>query len=86
VDRPLRRTTLRDGIKDRIVEWRSLRVEARTLISVIRADSDLRMIAEMHRPVLQALQSRDPELAGKEMRAHIEFFGSFVTRRPDDHD
>jgi DNA-binding GntR family transcriptional regulator len=66
--------------------WRSLRVEARTLISVIRADSDLRMIAEMHRPVLQALQSRDPELAGKEMRAHIEFFGSFVARRPDDHD
>jgi DNA-binding GntR family transcriptional regulator len=60
--------------------------EARTLISVIRADSDLRMIAEMHRPVLQALQSRDPELAGKEMRAHIEFFGSLVTRRPDDHD
>ena len=66
--------------------WRSLRVEARTLISVIRADSDLRMIAEMHRPVLQALQSRDPELAGKEMRAHIEFFGSFVIRRPEDHD
>ena len=66
--------------------WRSLRVEARTLISVIRADSDLRMIAEMHRPVLRALQSRDPELAGKEMRAHIEFFGSLVARRPDEHD
>jgi len=66
--------------------WRSLRVEARTLVSVIRADSDLRMIAEMHRPVFQALQSRDPELAGKEMRAHIEFFGSLVARRPNDHD
>ena len=66
--------------------WRSLRVEAGTLFSVIRADSDLRMIAEMHRPVLQALQSRDPELAGKEMRAHIEFFGSLVARRPHDHD
>ena len=66
--------------------WRSLRVEAGTLISVIRADSDLRMIAELHRPVLQALRSRDPELAGKEMRAHIEFFGSLVARRPDEHD
>ena len=65
--------------------WRSLRVEARTLISVIRAVSDLRMIAELHRPVLQALRSRDPELAGKEMRAHIEFFGSFVAPRPEDH-
>lgn len=59
--------------------WRSLRVEARTLISVIKADSNLRMIAEMHRPVLSALQTRDPELAGKEMRAHIEFFGSIVS-------
>jgi DNA-binding GntR family transcriptional regulator len=58
--------------------WRSLRVEARTLVSVIKADSNLRMIAEMHRPILSALQSRDPDLAGKEMRAHIEFFGSFV--------
>ena len=58
--------------------WRSLRVEARTLVSVIKADSNLRMIAEMHRPILGALQSRDPDLAGKEMRAHIEFFGSFV--------
>jgi len=66
--------------------WRSLRVEARTLVSVIRADSDLPMIAELHRPVLTALRSRDPELAGKEMRAHIEFFGSLVARRPDDHD
>ena len=65
--------------------WRSLRVEARTLISVIRSDSDLRMIEEMHRPVLQALQSRDPDLAGKEMRAHIEFFGS-AGRRLEGHD
>jgi DNA-binding FadR family transcriptional regulator len=32
----------------------------------------------MHRPILQALRFRDPELAGKEMRAHIEFFGSLV--------
>jgi DNA-binding GntR family transcriptional regulator len=66
--------------------WRSLRVEARTLISVIRSDSDLHMIAEMHRPILQALQFRDPELAGKEMRAHIEFFGSSVVGRPRAHD
>jgi DNA-binding GntR family transcriptional regulator len=66
--------------------WRSLRVEAGTLVSVIRADSDLRMIADMHRSVLHALQSRDPELAGKEMRGHIEFFGSLVARRPEGHD
>jgi DNA-binding GntR family transcriptional regulator len=62
--------------------WRSLRVEARTLVSVIRSDANLPMIAEMHRPILQALRFRDPELAGKEMRAHIEFFGSLVAGIP----
>lgn len=66
--------------------WRSLRVEARTLVSVLRSHSDLHAIAELHRPVLQAVRFRDPDLAGKEMRAHIEFFGSLVARRPHDHD
>src|SRR3954451_1365040 len=61
--------------------WRSLRVEARTLVSVLRSHSDLHAIAELHRPVLQAVQFRDPDLAGKEMRAHIEFFGASVVSR-----
>lgn len=61
--------------------WRSLRVEARTLVSVLRGHSDLHAIAELHRPVLQAVRFRDPELVGKEMRAHIEFFGASVVGR-----
>ena len=58
--------------------WRSLRVEARSLVSALKSHSDLHAIAELHRPVLQAVQYRDPELVGKEMRAHIEFFGASV--------
>lgn len=58
--------------------WRSLQVMASTLVSVAKANSSLRTIAEMHRPVLAALRSGDPELAGMTMRAHIEFFGSFA--------
>ena len=58
--------------------WRSLRVEARSLVSALKSHSDLHSIAELHRPVLQAVRFRDPELAGKEMRAHIEFFGASV--------
>lgn len=58
--------------------WRTLRVEASSLISMIKSDSDQRLIAEMHRPIIAALRFRDPDLAGKEMRAHIEFFGSLV--------
>jgi DNA-binding GntR family transcriptional regulator len=55
--------------------WRSLRIEARTLISVIKSDSDLLEIAETHTVILDALRSGDPMRAGKEMRQHIEFFG-----------
>ena len=60
--------------------WHALRVETGTLISVIKSDWDLHMIAEMHRPVLQALDQGDVDLAAKEMRAHIEFFGSMVLK------
>ncbi|TRW46685.1 GntR family transcriptional regulator [Georgenia yuyongxinii] len=60
--------------------WHSLRVETGTLISVIKSDWDLHMIAEMHRPVLHAMELGDADLAATEMRAHIEFFGSLVLR------
>ncbi|MFJ6453944.1 GntR family transcriptional regulator [Paenarthrobacter sp. NPDC091669] len=63
--------------------WHSLRVETGTLISVIKSDWDLHMIAQMHKPVLTALRLRDPNLAGGEMRSHIEFFGSLVLRHSD---
>lgn len=62
--------------------WRSLRVQTVSLISLIKAGSNLRMIAEMHRPVLTALELRDPDLAGRVARAHIEFFGSLATAPP----
>jgi len=55
--------------------WRSLRIEARTLISVIKSDSDLLEIAETHTLIVEALRSGDPVRAGKEMRQHIELFG-----------
>jgi DNA-binding GntR family transcriptional regulator len=58
--------------------WRSLRVEARSLVSALKSHSDLHSIAELHRPVLQAVQFRDPDFLGREMRAHIEFFGASV--------
>lgn len=62
--------------------WKSLRVEARTLVTSIKADADLRAIAEMHRPVLASLRSRDPDLAGKALREHIEHFGAAILGVP----
>jgi len=58
--------------------WQSLRIEARTLISAIATEIDLHEIAEMHRPVLEALAARDGMLAGRLIREHIEFFGTKV--------
>ena len=54
--------------------WRALRIEARTLVSVIKSDSDLPEIAETHTVIVQALGEGDPVRVGKEMRKHIELF------------
>lgn len=59
--------------------WRGLRIEARTLVSVIKSDSNLLEIADTHQVILEALQHRDPVLVAKELRAHIERFGSYLT-------
>ena len=55
--------------------WRTLRIEARTLVTVIKSDSDLLEIADTHVAIVEALRSGDPLRVGKEMRQHIELFG-----------
>jgi DNA-binding GntR family transcriptional regulator len=63
--------------------WRSLHAEIRALITYLRADVDMEQIADAHLPILAALRRRDPELAGKEMRHHIEYFGALAVGPPD---
>lgn len=58
--------------------WSGLRIEAFTLVSLIRSHLDLVAVANSHRPILEALRQRDPTLAGKELRTHIESFGALV--------
>ena len=60
--------------------WRSLRIEARTLISVLKTDIAGHEIAEMHRPVLEALAARDAERAGLLLRQHVEYFGELILK------
>jgi DNA-binding GntR family transcriptional regulator len=64
--------------------WSGLRIEAYTLVSLVKSDEDLVAIANTHLPILDALRQRDGELAGKVMREHIEHFGSQLFG--DDHD
>lgn len=56
--------------------WGGLRIEAFTLVSVIKSQLDLGAIAQTHQPIVDALRQRDADLTGKVMRDHIEHFGS----------
>lgn len=56
--------------------WSGLRIEAYTLVSVIKSQLDLVAIANAHLPILEALRQRDAGLVGKVMREHIEHFGN----------
>lgn len=54
--------------------WDSLRIGARTIITVVKTDIDLHELAEMHRPLLNALEEKDPEKAGAALRWHFTAF------------
>ncbi len=60
--------------------WRSLRIEARTLISALKVDIGGHEIAEMHRPVLEALAEGNAEKAGVLLRKHVEYFGELILK------
>lgn len=58
--------------------WKSLRIEARTLISVLASAIDPVELAELHQPVLAALAKGEGEQAGKLIREHVEYFGRLL--------
>lgn len=60
--------------------WRSLRIEARTLISVLKVHIGGYELAEMHRPILEALAEGDAEKAGLLLRKHVEHFGELIMK------
>jgi DNA-binding GntR family transcriptional regulator len=58
--------------------WTSLRIESRTIVTALRAGIDGHEIAELHRPVLEALRERDGKKAGAALRLHVEHFGDLL--------
>ncbi|MEW6638293.1 MAG: FCD domain-containing protein, partial [Actinomycetota bacterium] len=60
--------------------WKSLRVEARTVITALKTDVNRHDLAEMHRPVLEALAARDPERAGRALKRHFELFREMMLK------
>lgn len=71
------------GNRTLLETWASLRIEARTLITFLKADMDLLELAETHRPVLEALADRDPARAETFLRRHVEAFGELVRLRTE---
>jgi DNA-binding GntR family transcriptional regulator len=58
--------------------WASLRVETRTLITALKTGADGRVIAEMHRPILNALRARDPVASADAIREHFLRFATLL--------
>lgn len=68
--------------------WRYLEPVSRTYITVVVPGVDVRQIAELHQPIVDAFRDRDPELAAEAVRRHFRIAGSlfaslFVEASPD---
>ncbi|HEY3184311.1 MAG TPA: GntR family transcriptional regulator [Gaiellaceae bacterium] len=60
--------------------WRSLRIEVRTVITLLAGGVDPAELVEMHVPVLEALRAGDPDEAGRVLRHHVEHFADLFLK------
>jgi DNA-binding GntR family transcriptional regulator len=63
--------------------WRSLQVAARSAVTVLATGLDIREIADMHKPILEALRRRDGGLAAREIEAHLNHFATLMLSTPE---
>jgi DNA-binding GntR family transcriptional regulator len=68
------------GNKVLLDTWRTLRVEARVVVTALKTDVDLHELAELHRPLLVALKEGSPEKAGGALRQHFETLQTMMKR------
>jgi DNA-binding GntR family transcriptional regulator len=68
------------GNKVLLDTWRTLRVEARVVVTALKTDIDLYELAELHRPLLEALKEESPEKAGRALRQHFETLRTMMKR------
>jgi DNA-binding GntR family transcriptional regulator len=68
------------GNKILLDTWRTLRVEARVVVTALKTDIDLHELAELHRPLLEALKEGSPEKAGSALRQHFETLRTMMKR------
>jgi len=68
------------GNKVLLDTWRTLRVEARVVVTALKTDIDLHELAELHRPLLEALKEGAPKKAGDALRQHFELLRTMMKR------
>ncbi len=68
------------GNKVLLDTWRTLRVEARVVVTALKTDIDLQELAELHRPLLEALKEGSPGKAGRALRQHFETLRTMMKR------
>ncbi|HZC85192.1 MAG TPA: GntR family transcriptional regulator [Rubrobacter sp.] len=68
------------GNKVLLDTWRTLRVEARVVVTALKTDIVLQELAELHRPLLEALKEGSPEKAGGALRQHFETLRTMMKR------
>jgi DNA-binding GntR family transcriptional regulator len=68
------------GNKVLLDTWRTLRVEARVVVTALKTDINLHELAELHRPLLEALKEGSPEKAGDALRQHFGLLRTMMKR------
>lgn len=68
------------GNKVLLDTWRTLRVEARVVVTALKTNIDLHELAELHRPLLVALKEGSPEKSGSALRGHFETLRTMMKR------
>ena len=61
--------------------WKSLGVEGRITISLYGTYVEPREAAELHVPILDAIRTGPPAVAGREARKHVEAFARIARSR-----
>lgn len=60
--------------------WQTLRVEARSTVTMLRAGIEPQAMAESHVPILEALRSGDGELTATRIAEHFDYYRNLVIR------
>jgi DNA-binding GntR family transcriptional regulator len=66
------------GNETLVAVWRSLHVEARTVITILKNRPDLREVADMHLPIIEAFREGSPARCARVLRRHIEQVARWV--------